>query len=70
MICAFDNIGYGFTYPSTHYNRLSCRSCGARLVLRKCNICKEPILWHCEECYITYDSIHDQHLHLEASIDC
>ena len=59
-----------FTYNSTHYNKFSCRNCGAKIiVIRKCIVCKEPILWHCENCDISYDSIHHQHSYIETSVD-
>ena len=55
-----------FTHSSTHYNRFSCRSCGAKLiVIKKCIVCNEPILWHCENCDITYDRLHHKHSYFE-----
>ena len=61
---------YHFTHRSRCYKRLSCRICEAELIVPIINnVCKEPILWHCEKCYIACDSIHHQHSYIETS-DC
>ncbi len=44
---------------NTHYNKISCRMYGDKLmVIKKCLFCEEPLNWTCNYCSAIYDSVH------------